>query len=152
MIGRVPQAVVLPFVAGSGFVGSPSLVHAGTGTVGFELLPMPKTQLGLYYGGLYAQRNFFPDLTAGGAGPCAGKPCVGFGGNEAGAANQNRAIQQGTLDWTQTFWKDPQYGAGLLVTQYSYLTRSPWFVHGDRRNPKKAHLSMGYLSVRYVLP
>src|SRR5260370_10898546 len=109
---------------------------------------MPKAQLGLYYGGLYAQRNFFPDLTAGGAGPCAGKPCVGFGGNETGAANQNRAIQQGTLDWTQAFWKSPQYGAVLLVTQYSYLTRSPWFVNVAAGNPSNAHLSIGYLGVR----
>src|SRR5260370_23823679 len=106
MIGLAPQAVVAPIVAGAGFDATPSLVHAGTGTVGFELLPMPKTQLGLYYGGLYAQRNFFPDLTAGGAGPCAGKPCVGFGWNETRAAHQNRSIPQGNLCWSQTLSKN----------------------------------------------
>src|SRR5260370_13862489 len=116
MIGRVPQAVVLPFVAGSGFVGSPSLVHAGTGTVGFELLPMPKTQLGLYYGGLYAQRNFFPDLTAGGAGPCAGKPCVGFGGNDTPDPKPNPRIQPATLAWSQPARASPQHVRVLLFT------------------------------------
>jgi hypothetical protein len=38
----------------------------------------------------------------------------------------------------------------LLVTQYSYLTRSPWFVFNGA--PKNAHLSQAYLSIRYVLP
>src|SRR5260370_17804887 len=97
MIGLAPQAVVAPIVAGAGFDATPSLVHAGTGTVGFELLPMPKTQLGLYYGGLYAQRNFFPDLTAGGAGPCPGSPCVGFGGDETRPADPNPPDTHDTL-------------------------------------------------------
>jgi len=149
MVGLAPNAVVRPIVSGTGFDAQPSLVHSGTGTVGFEWQAGPKSQLGVYYGGMYAQRNFFPDLTSGGTGPCAGKPCIGFGGVNSGN-NNNRAIQQGTIDWTQTFWRNPQYGAVLLVTQYSYLTRAPWFVAAGA--PKNAHLSMGYLSIRYVLP
>src|SRR5215472_17241251 len=110
MIALAPTAVVRPIVDGTGFDAQPSLVHAATGTVGVELQASPKSQFGIYYGGLYAQRNSFPDLTAPGAGPCAGKPCIGFGGvAEVGAAAQNRAIQQGTIDWTQTFWRNPQY-------------------------------------------
>jgi hypothetical protein len=53
-------------------------------------------------------------------------------------------------DWTQTFWRNPQYGAVLLVTQTSYVTRAPWFVALGA--PKNAHLMMGYVSLRYVLP
>lgn len=160
LIGLAPQAVVVPInaagatctVGGNGCDATLSLVHAGNGTIGFEAQATPKTQLGFYYGGMYAQRNFFPDITA----PGVTKPFAGFGGpgTQTGTTvittNQNRAIQQGTIDWTQTFWRNPQYGAVLLVTQYSYLTRSTWFVSAGA--PKNAHLSMGYLSVRYVLP
>jgi hypothetical protein len=69
------------------------------------------------------------------------------------AGIMNRAIQEGTIDWTQTFWRNPQYGAVLLVTQGSYVTRSPWSQGtGPTPNPKNAHLTMGYVSLRYVLP
>ncbi len=93
------------------------------------------------------QRNAFPDLTS----SAAIKPIIGFGGiNEANAGIQNRSIQQATFDWTQTMWRNPQYGALQLVTQASYLTRSPWFVPAG--GPKNAHLGMGYVSLKYVLP
>ncbi len=74
---------------------------------------------------------------------------IGYGGS--GSANtNNRAIQQATFDWLQTFWKDTRYGALQSYIQYSYLTRAPWFVAPDA--PKNAHLSMVYFGVRYVLP
>ena len=94
---------------------------------------------------MYAQRNTFPDITS----AAVTKPFIGFGGPNSANSN-NRAIQQGTVDWNQTFWRNPQYGAVLLIAQASYLTRSPWFVAAGA--PKNAHLSMGYLSIRYVLP
>jgi uncharacterized coiled-coil protein SlyX len=157
LLGMGPQAVVVPIpaVAGgtcaAGVIGSCnaniSMVHAGDLLFGAEIQPRPKTQLGVYYGGAYFRRNAFPDLTA----PGVVKPIIGFGGiGEAGASIMNRAIQEATLDWTQTFWRNPQYGAVLLVTQTSYVTRSPWFVPAGA--PKNAHLTMGYLSLRYVLP
>jgi len=180
LIALAPQAVVVPITASGGslpcnsttvvppppgtpfiqLTGScdirPSLVHSGTGTAGVEFQPNPKTQLGAYYGALYAQRNFASDLT-GGTNGLGFHPNIGFGfpgvpaQGLAGSANtNNRAIQQGTFDWNQTFWRNPQYGAVLLIAQYSYLTRSPWFVAAGA--PKNAHLSMGYLSLRYVLP
>jgi hypothetical protein len=63
---------------------------------------------------------------------------------------KNRAIQQATFDWLQTFWKHPRYGALQTYVQYSYLTRAPRSVApGD---PKNAHLSMVYAGFRYVLP
>lgn len=130
-----------------------SNIHSGDMVGGFEFLPSPKSQFGVYYGGLYAQRNFTIDSTS----TAAVQPFIGFGfPNSTGPTrqgsgnNNNRAIQEGTIDWTQTFWKNPQYGAVLLVTQASYLTRAPWFVAAGA--PKNAHLLMTYVSLRYVLP
>jgi hypothetical protein len=77
------------------------------------------------------------------------KPCIGFGGTNSANSN-NRAIQEGSIEWIQTFWKNPQYGAVVLNTQASYLTRAPWFVATGA--PKNAHLTMGYVALRYVLP
>jgi hypothetical protein len=170
LIGMGPQAVVHPIVASGAAACGPgaaggcdvdiSMVHAGNLLLGVEFAPNPKSQFGVYYGGAYFQRNFWPDLTVA---PNAGgfRPLIGFGFPSvlnpagvtqfAGSTNiNNRAIQEGTFDWTQTLWKNPQYGALLLVTQTSYVTRAPWFVATGA--PKNAHLVMGYVSVRYVLP
>jgi hypothetical protein len=158
LIGLAPQAVVVPNATGTDL--NLSLVHSGNALAGFEMQPGKNTQFGFYYGGMYAQRNFFPDFSV--APNAAGlRPNIGFGFpnvlNAAGTQvfagsgnNNNRAIQEGTIDWTQTFWRNPQYGAVLLVTQVSYLTRAPWFVAAGA--PKNAHLTMGYVSLRYVLP
>jgi len=56
----------------------------------------------------------------------------------------------GTLGIVDTFRKNPHYGALSLITQYSYLTRAPWFVASGA--PKNGHLSMGYVDLRYTLP
>lgn len=160
IIGLGPQAVVVPIQTGvSTFDIDTSLVHSGTALGGFEFAPLANTQMGVYYGGAYFQRNTFGDVTSpivlvtpircAPEQPLQTKPCVGFGGlNSPNSAN--RAIQEITFDWTQTFWKSPQYGALQLVTQWSYLTRSPWFVAAGA--PKNAHLFMSYVSLRYVLP
>jgi hypothetical protein len=149
LIGMGPQFVVRPVVSGAGFDVATSGVHAGDAIVGFEFRPHPKTQFGLYGGAAYFQRNFFADITAAGAGACSGKPCIGFGfPNSSNTAN--RVIQEGTIDWTQTFWRNPQYGAVLLVMQSSYVSRAPWFVALGA--PKNAHLFVQYVSLRYVLP
>lgn len=141
-----PDVVVRPIATGPGtFDIDISKVHTTAGTIGFEAQATPKTLFGFYYGGEYFQRNAFPDVTS----PLVIKPIIGFGGiNSPNSAN--RAIQEASAEWTQTMWKNPQYGALLLVTQYSYLTRAPWFVAGGA--PKNAHLSQAYLSIRYVLP
>jgi len=158
-IGLGPDVVVVPIVQGPGkFDLDLSKVHTTAGTFGFEAQATPKTLLGFYYGGEYFQRNSFADVTSPTVGPLVScitgaiattHPCIGFGGINSANTN-NRAIQQGSAEWTQTMWKNPQYGAVLLVTQYSYLTRSPWFVAAGA--PKNAHLSQAYLSIRYVLP
>lgn len=159
LIGMGPQVVIAPVpataggVCTSGAIGDCdvhiSKVRAGDLLLGIEAQPASKTQLGFYYGGAYFQRNTFPDLTV----PGTVQPAIGFGGattDPAIAGIMNRAIQQGSIDWTQTFWKSPQYGAVLLVTQASYVTRAPWVQVAP--NPKNAHLTMGYVSLRYVLP
>ena len=144
MIGSGPNAVGFPVQTGlTSFDADLSMVHSGSAIAGVETTA-GKSQFGFYYGGFYFQQNNFLDPTN----PVPGRR-AGFGGpNSPNAAN--RSIQEGTIDWTQTFWKNPQYGAVLMVTQASYLTRSPWFVAAGA--PKNAHLGMGYLSIRYVLP
>jgi hypothetical protein len=155
LIGMGPQAVVAPVPAIAGGTCTPgaaggcdvaiSMVRSGTALLGVEAQAGSKTQFGFYYGGAYFQRSFFKDLTL------AAQPNIGFGApNAATASIMNRAIQEGSFEWTQTFWKNPQYGAVLLVTQGSYVTRSPWFVPTGA--PKNAHLGMGFVSMRYVLP
>jgi hypothetical protein len=155
LIGFGPQAVVVPVNASGntctivattavGCDAKISMVHAGAAIVGSEL-QIKKSLFGFYYGGFYYQRNAFPDISA----TTATKPFIGFGGPNSANTN-NRAIQEGSIDWTQTFWRNPQYGAVQLVTQTSYVTRSAWFVPAGA--PKNAHLMMGYVSLKYVLP
>jgi len=151
MIGLGPQAVVglanasgATCTGGTGCTATVSMVHSGALTIGSEIQAGKKSQFGFYYGGNYFQRNAFLDITN----PVPGR-MAGFGGlNSPNSAN--RAIQEGTIDWTQTFWRNPQYGAVLLVTQGSYVTRSPWFVPPGA--PKNAHLTMVFVSLRYALP
>jgi hypothetical protein len=138
IFGSGPDAVLRPN-------GTVSLVHAESGIGGFEWQLNKKTLISAYYGADYFQRNFFVDNSAG------AKPntFVGFGG--PGSSNAaNRSIQEPTLDWVTTFWKNPQYGALQLMTQVSYLTRSPWVVVAG--TPKNARSSMAWANIRYVLP
>jgi hypothetical protein len=165
LFGLGPQVVLRP--TGTGVLTDPfnlktSLVHAGGTVLGFEAPVSKSITLAGYYGGAYFQRNTFPDITSPtnspfGAIACTPhqavqlKPCIGFGGfNTAGSSAMNRALQEGTFDWIQTFFKDPKYGSLQLIMQYSYVTRSPWFIPAGA--PKNAHLSMAYVNLRYVLP
>jgi hypothetical protein len=161
LIGLAPNTVVRPIATGPGtFTMDNSMIHAGMSIVGLEATKK-KSQFGVYWGGMFAARNAFADLTAANIAtpiscapgqPLLNKPCIGYGGTNSPNTN-NRAIQEGTFDWTQTFWKSPQYGAVLLVTQTSYVTRAPWFVATTPTlQPKNAHLMMGYVSLKYVLP
>ncbi|HLJ30562.1 MAG TPA: hypothetical protein VKY85_27910 [Candidatus Angelobacter sp.] len=143
IFGMGPDTVALPTAAGTDV--ALSLVHSGSGIAGFEWQATPKALFYGYYGGAYFQRNFALDTSAG-ARPGT---FVGFGGPNSANSN-NRSIQEPTLGWIQTFWKRPQYGALQLITQASYLTRAPWFVAAGA--PKNAHLVMGWVDLRYVLP
>ncbi|HWG40403.1 MAG TPA: hypothetical protein VN658_07635 [Candidatus Acidoferrales bacterium] len=151
LIGMAPQIVVLP-VSASGAACSPaggcdvqiSPVHSGDAIAGFEAQAGKKTLLGFYGGVMYAQRNSVLDITK------TGTPAfIGFGGPGSLTTN-NRAIQEVTFDWNQTFWKNPQYGSVFLVNQLSYISRSPWVVKAG--DPKNAHLTQVFVSLRYALP
>ena len=143
LVATGPQLVVRPNDAGTDV--SLSMVHAGAGSVGLEWRATPKDAFAVYYAADYFGRNFFPDPTD----TAHPETMIGFGG-PGSPNNNNRAIQQLTFDWIKTFWKNPKYGALQLYTQYSYLTRAPWYVAPG--NPKNAHLSMVYSGIRYVLP
>jgi hypothetical protein len=140
---NVPDFIVQPAAnATSPLTLSP--IHSSAGILGFEWQATPKVMLYGYEGLVYIGRNF----TASGCGAAGTSPCgYGFTGS---ANSNNRSIQEPTVGWVQTFWRNPNYGALQLMIQASYLTRSPWFVAAGA--PKDAHLGMGYVNLRYTLP
>jgi hypothetical protein len=135
IFGLAPDVIVRPN-------GSLSSVHAGSTVDGFEL-QAKKTLFYAYYGGTFIGRNSAVDTSG-------TKPVlVGYG--YAGSPNsQNRSIHEPTFGLTQTFWRDPRYGALQLMLQYSYLLRYPWAVASGA--PKDAHASMVFINLRYLLP
>jgi hypothetical protein len=143
LVADGPQLVLRPNAAGTDI--APSMVHAGAGSAGLEWIASHKTTLAAYYGQDYFGRNFFVDTTN----TTTPGTIIGYGGPGSPNTN-NRAIQEATFDWIQVFWKSPRYGTLQYYTQYSYLSRAPWFVGTDA--PKNAHLSMVYAGIRFVLP
>ena len=119
--------------------GQVSPVRASGGIAGLEYQVNPSYLLYGYYGGVYIHPNF--DLS--GATPVG----YGFPGS-SGAIN--RSIQEFTVGVVHTFWKSANYGALQLITQASYLTRSPYGVAAGA--PKNAHTGMGFVDLRYTLP
>jgi hypothetical protein len=143
LVSDGPQLVVRPNAAGTDLF--PSMVHAGAGEAGLEWIASKRSAFAVYYGEDYFGRNFFPDTTN----AAAPTTIIGYGGPGSPNTN-NRTIQEASFDWLQTFWKSDKYGALQYYTQYSYLSRDPWFVAPGA--PKNAHLSMVYAGFRYVLP
>jgi hypothetical protein len=134
MFGQAPDFVVRSD-------GSISPLHSGGLNEGFEANVTKNLMLWGYYGGIYIGRNVAVDAN--------GTSLVGYG--YRGSANsQNRAIQEVTFGFTNTFWKDPRYGALSLIGQYEYLTRDPWYVAAGA--PKATHDNTIYVDVRYTLP
>ena len=120
--------------------GTPSLVHASSTVSGFEYQAR-NTMFYAYYGGILLGRDVGTD-------PATGK-FVGYG--YPGSPNsQNRTIQEGTFGMINTFWKDPKYGALQMISQYSYLTRNPWYLATGQ--PPNANLHMIFVDLRYTLP
>jgi len=101
LAGDGPQLVIRPNAAGTDI--TPSMVHAGAGSAGFEWGASRKTTLAVYYGGDYFPRNSFVDTTNN-TNPGT---IIGYGGLGSPSTN-NRIIQQATFDWNQTFWKAPK--------------------------------------------
>jgi hypothetical protein len=143
IFGLGPDAIVRPN-------GNLSAVHSGSGIAGLEWQATPRYMFDAYYGGAYFQRNYglfpTPGSTCNGV---IGFSCVGFG--FPGSANtSNRAVQEATFGAIPTLWSNPTYGKLQVITQYSYLVRSPW--SAPATGPKNAHLSMVYAGIRYILP
>lgn len=143
LVATGPDAVIRPNAAGTDVF--PSMVHAGAGSAGFEWHLTPMTAIAAYYGIDYYGRNFFPDTTNT-ANPGT---IIGYGGPGSPNTN-NRSIQESSFDWIQTFWRSQTFGAIQSYVQYSYLSRTPWYLPAGE--PRSAHLSMVYLGVRYILP
>jgi uncharacterized coiled-coil protein SlyX len=119
--------------------GSISLIHASSTVTGFEYTNK-KTMIYGYYGGLYIGRNVAIDTN--------GKP-VGYGYSGA-PSSQNRTVQEPTVGFNQTIWKDAKWGAVNFMGQYSYVTRNPWYVAPGQ--PANASLNMVFFNLRYTLP
>jgi hypothetical protein len=99
-----------------------------------------------YYGGIYIGHAEGPSAAGG---TCMdAMSCVGYGyaGSPAG---QNKLIQEWTLGFNQTFWKDPKFGALNLMGQYSRVSRDAWSF-ADSASDAKIH--MVFLNLRYSLP
>lgn len=120
--------------------GTISPIHTYSTVDGFEANITKNTVLYGYYGAVYIDRNTAFDTN--------GAP-IGYG-YKGSPASQNRAIQEGTIGIVRTLWKNPNYGALSLITQYSYLTRDPWSVVLGA--PKEAHTNMYWADLRYTLP
>jgi hypothetical protein len=117
-----------------------ALVKAGGTVDGIEAQVTKNLFFYGYYGGAYFGRSIDIDTN--------GKP-VGYG--YAGSANSNnRTIQEGTVGFQNTFWRDPKWGQLRFDVQYSYLFRSPWFVANAA--PNQAFTHMLFLNLRYALP
>jgi len=120
--------------------GSISPVHSTAGIAGFEYAPNPRSQFFAYYGGAYFARNYTL-LSPGNY--------LGFG-YPGSSSSANRQFQEPMFGYYYTFRKSPRYGAMQLITQYSYLTRAPWYVAAGSPSTAYAHMVFG--SLRFTLP
>ena len=120
--------------------GSISLTHSGSTVTGFELTAK-KTMIFGYYGGVYIERNTAYDAN--------GTTLIGYG-YQGASTGQNRNIQEATLGFNQTIWKNVKFGALNFMGQSSYLSRAPWYVASGA--PPTASLDMLFFNLRYTLP
>ena len=57
---------------------------------------------------------------------------------------------EGTIGFTQIFFRDPKIGGLQLMVQYSYVKRTPFSVAAGA--PSFAKANMVFINIRYVLP
>jgi hypothetical protein len=131
MIGLAPDFIV-------NADGSISTVGATSFLTGVEAQVKPPTMVFGYYGTVRIDQTVGDD---------AGKP-IGYG--IPGATAANRTIDETTVGFNHSFFREPRYGALQLIVQYSYVKRTPWSVPDG--TPSSAHAHMLYVSARYVLP
>lgn len=141
--GRYIFALAPDFVVKTDANGNfrPSPLHADAGIAGLEYQVASTTLLYGYYGGVYVGRNQ----------QAAGTGLVGYGFPGSGSG-QNRAIQEATLGFVQTLWKNPRLGDLKLIAQASYVSRNPWSIAATPAGARSAHLGMAFLDLRYDLP
>jgi hypothetical protein len=150
--------------------GNLSAIHAGSGIGGFEYSPMPNTLIYGYYSGVYIARNVEAVVTTptptSGTGTCTVTTNSGYGfypgssvatgtavcpSAPAGSANSNnRYIFEPTFGIHQYLWRNANYGDIRLMTQFSYNSRTAWWVPVG--TPATAHQFMVYIDLRYDLP
>jgi len=122
--------------------GSLSGIHSGSAIGGFEFQPNPKTVLYAYYSGAYFNKN--TGLTGAGT-----VPNIGYGNASGAQTSADRYLYEPTFGVHYTMWRNPNYGDLRLMTQYSYVARTPWVNTGV---PRVAHTNMVYIDLRYDLP
>lgn len=134
LFGQVPDVILRSN-------GGISPLHAGGTVDGFEAQLSKNFLLYGYYGAAYAGRDVALDAN--------GTSLIGYGYH---GGNQNRLIQEFTIGYVQTFWKDAKYGALSMITQYEWLNRDPWYANVAGGAPKNAHDNTVYIDIRYTLP
>jgi hypothetical protein len=154
--------------------GTLSGIKAGSAIGGFEYQVKPNTMIYGYYSGAYFGRNVSSVTAnvaatgAGASGTCAVTTNFGYGFGPGSsvlntgatgtcpaapggsASSADRALYEPTFGVVQTMWRNPAYGDLKIITQYSYVSRAPWFVASGQ--PSTAHTSMVYIDLRYDLP
>jgi len=152
--------------------GNLSGIRSGSGIGGFEYQITPKFLVYGYYSGAYFGRNVGQVVVngvaaTGGTGTCNVTTNSGYGfykGTSAvatpgtgtctapGGSNNSsdRYLYEPTIGFVQTFWRNPSYGDIKVITQYSYVSRTPWLVPAG--TPATAHTGMVYVDLRYDLP
>jgi hypothetical protein len=160
--------------------GTLSGIHSGSGIGGLEWQPNPKTVFYAYYSGAYFGQNVDRNVVGttaatGGTGTCTVTGSFGYGEFGAGSVvapapgpgvgtcpsssvpvpgaspnSANRYIYEPTFGLHYMMWRNPNYGDIRLMTQYSYVSRTPWFVASGQ--PHTAHTSMVYINLRYDIP
>ena len=145
---NVPDFIVTPANTATSLLGL-SPVRSDSGILGLEYQTTPKFMVYGYYGYVYVGRDFTPASAVSGCGTTAAPVACGYGG--PGSSNtDDRSVDEPTIGFIPTFWRNPNYGALSLITQFSYLSRSPWVVAAGA--PKNAHAGMAYIDLRYTLP
>jgi len=140
-IGGLGPAFVVAQPGTSTSPFSVQMVHSGSLIAGTEWRATKANVIAFTYSGAYFARSFSRDPSTG--------ELIGYG--FTGSANSNnRALQEGTLATQTVLWTRPGYGSVQVITQSSYIARTPWYL--DPKSPKEAHVFAGYANLRYVLP
>ena len=121
--------------------GSPELVRSHSGLAGFEYQISPRLMVYANYGFYYIGRRTVIDQET-------GKP-IGYG-YTGSPDSHNRVIHEPAAGISFSIFKNPEFGALMLQSQYAYFIRHPWYVAPGR--PGGADNNTLYLNVRYVLP